>query len=249
MPYDRYISSNGVALVVTLVVHLYRARADVSTWAVEGLLDYSDTEAVNAVPSTAGSMATLFIGLVVVFALIAGCAFAVRIWQRGGISKLTRQRHMSLVETLAFGPKRSVALVTVGGKALVLGCGESDIRMLHSFDASDLENELLEDFPDPGSEYAEVSQSDTSSEALSGASAAGEDRVSAFKKRLERTLTGKGDEPETERRYDPAGAVMILMRTLCLLCVLSLFAVPVSLMAVESDADVGVNTTTTSCDD
>ena len=158
----------------------------------DGLLDYSDTEAASAVPSAAGSMMTLFIGLVIVFALIAGCAFAVRIWQRGGISKLTRQRHMSLVETLAFGPKRSVALVTVGGKALVLGCGESDIRMLHSFDASDLEEELIEDFPDPGASYETPTQAEVTAEKARDDHS--QDRVSAFKKRLERTLTGKGDD-------------------------------------------------------
>ncbi|WP_420265803.1 flagellar biosynthetic protein FliO [Candidatus Magnetominusculus dajiuhuensis] len=65
----------------------------------------------------------VFIALVVVIFLIYTIAFAAK-KRRGGSAFL------SMIEYLSLGPKRGIAVVRVGKKALVLGVTQTDFKLL-----------------------------------------------------------------------------------------------------------------------
>ncbi|MBF0556767.1 MAG: FliO/MopB family protein [Nitrospirae bacterium] len=65
----------------------------------------------------------VFIGLVVVVFLIYAIAFAAK--KRHGGSAF-----LSMIEYLSLGPKRGIAVVRVGKKALVLGVTQTDFKLV-----------------------------------------------------------------------------------------------------------------------
>jgi flagellar biosynthetic protein FliO len=164
-----------------------------------GIIDYgtADTGPDTATATTAGSpvdhLIQLVLGLLLIMGLIAACAVALRAWQRGGLRKMAGRRHMEVVESLIVGPKRSVVLVRVGGRALVLGCGE-EVRLLESMPAEALERRAADaDLAagDPtlgGAPAPAVSGDDSGTGDQPAADHDPSRRLSAFKQRLHQRM-------------------------------------------------------------
>ena len=82
-----------------------------------------------AAPATApgwGTVASMGLGLVVVVGLAVGLGFAAK---RLNAKRLLggRGRNLELLETIQIGPRRSLALVRLGGQWLVVGLGEKEL--------------------------------------------------------------------------------------------------------------------------
>ncbi|SFM17194.1 flagellar biosynthetic protein FliO [Marinobacter zhejiangensis] len=89
------------------------------------------SQSPSPVSSPAGSLASLGLGLVVVIALIFGCAWLVR--RMSGIAGMNSQL-MKVVAVMNLGTRERIALIDVGGKQILLGITPSTIRTLHVFD-------------------------------------------------------------------------------------------------------------------
>jgi flagellar biosynthetic protein FliO len=85
-----------------------------------------------------GTALALFIGLLVVVGLAVGLGWAAK---RLNAKRLLggKGRHLQVIETVALAPKRSLALVRLGGQVLVLGVGEHDISQLAQLPAEVLD--------------------------------------------------------------------------------------------------------------
>lgn len=85
----------------------------------------------TAEPPGWGTVAGLGIGLVVVVAMAVGLGWAAK---RLNARRLLggKGRHLELVETVQLAPRRSLALVRLGGQWLVVGLGEKEMTHIAS---------------------------------------------------------------------------------------------------------------------
>ncbi len=82
-------------------------------------------------PDTLGTAVTLGIGLLVVVALILGCAWVARRVQGfGGVNS----QALKVVAVLSVGQKERVALIDVAEKQILIGITPQSVRTLHVFD-------------------------------------------------------------------------------------------------------------------
>ena len=73
-----------------------------------------------------GSLAGMGFGLLAVIVLAVGLGYAAK--RLGARRLLTgRSRNLELLETIQIGPRRSLALVRLGGQWLVVGLGEKEL--------------------------------------------------------------------------------------------------------------------------
>ncbi|SDX08572.1 flagellar protein FliO/FliZ [Marinobacter mobilis] len=91
----------------------------------------STPQAPSPVPGAVGSLASLGLGLLVVIALIFGCAWLVR--RMSGLAGMNNQL-MKVVAVMNLGTRERIALLDVGGKQILVGITPSTIRTLHVFD-------------------------------------------------------------------------------------------------------------------
>ena len=80
---------------------------------------------------TLATLATMGIGLLVVVALIFGCAWLVR--RMNGLTGMNTGT-MKVVSVMALGARERIALVDVAGTQILVGVTPSAIRTLHVFD-------------------------------------------------------------------------------------------------------------------
>ena|SRR5690554_5593019 len=77
------------------------------------------------------SLATMAVGLLVVVALIFGCAWLVR--RMNGLTGMNTGA-MKILSVMALGTRERIALIDVGGTQILVGITPSSIRTLHVFD-------------------------------------------------------------------------------------------------------------------
>lgn len=104
---------------------------------------FSDTEWAASQAPTArptaeapgwGALASMGLGLLVVIGLAVGLGYAAK---RLGARRLLggRGRNLELLETIQLGPRRSLALVRLGGQWLVVGMGEKELSHIATLPA------------------------------------------------------------------------------------------------------------------
>lgn len=81
-----------------------------------------------------GSAAIRMIGSLILILGVIVCIFYLIKRVRLGALTMGKTARMRLVSTLSLAPKRSVALVEVGGRWLVLGVGAENVSLLSEFD-------------------------------------------------------------------------------------------------------------------
>lgn len=81
-----------------------------------------------------GTVASMGVGLLVVVGLAIGLGYAAK---RLGARRLLggRGRNLELLETIQIGPRRSLALVRLGGQWLVVGMGEKELSHIATLPA------------------------------------------------------------------------------------------------------------------
>lgn len=82
-------------------------------------------------PDTIGTFVSLGVGLVVVVALIYGCAWIIR--RMNGMTGMNNGA-IKIVSVMALGTRERIALIEVGGQQILLGITPSTVRTLHVFD-------------------------------------------------------------------------------------------------------------------
>jgi flagellar protein FliO/FliZ len=82
-------------------------------------------------PDTIGTFLSLGVGLVVVIALIYGCAWMIR--RMNGMTGMNNGA-IKVVSVMALGARERIALIEVGGQQILLGITPSTVRTLHVFD-------------------------------------------------------------------------------------------------------------------
>jgi flagellar biogenesis protein FliO len=97
-------------------------------------------QAVDELPAGTGGFATQLVRTSV--ALIVVCVGA--FWlvryaaQRGLLGAQSRAKHLSVIDKIALDPRRSVHLVRVGRRVLVLGASDEGLRSLAELPAEEL---------------------------------------------------------------------------------------------------------------
>lgn len=86
---------------------------------------------VSPAPTSLTSLISVGVGLVVVLAIIFGCAWVVR--RMNGLTGVNNQA-MKVVAAMALGARERIALIDVGGTQILVGITPSAIRTLHVFD-------------------------------------------------------------------------------------------------------------------
>jgi flagellar protein FliO/FliZ len=89
------------------------------------------TAAPVKAPDTIGTFVSLGVGLVVVIALIYGCAWIIR--RMNGMTGMNNGA-IKVVSVMALGARERIALIEVGGQQILLGITPSTVRTLHVFD-------------------------------------------------------------------------------------------------------------------
>jgi flagellar biosynthetic protein FliO len=81
-----------------------------------------------------GTVASMGLGLLAVIGLAVGLGYAAK---RLGARRLLggRGRNLELLETIQLGPRRSLALVRLGGQWLVVGMGEKELSHIATLPA------------------------------------------------------------------------------------------------------------------
>ena len=82
-------------------------------------------------PDTVATMVSLGVGLVVVVAVIYGCAWIIR--RMNGMTGMNNNA-IRVISVMAVGTRERVVLIEVGGQQILLGITPSAIRTLHVFD-------------------------------------------------------------------------------------------------------------------
>ncbi len=114
------------------------------------LLIVAPVHASEAVPSLAGSVGQMLIGLAVVIALLLSSLWLIKRLSapRGAAAGLRVLGGMSL------GSRERVVLLEVDGKVLVLGVTASSVNTLHTMEASALPREALSPAAAPAGEFS-----------------------------------------------------------------------------------------------
>ena len=100
--------------------------------------EWAATQAPAARPAAEapgwGAVASMGLGLLVVVGLAIGLGYAAK---RLGARRLLggRGRNLELLETIQIGPRRSLALVRLGGQWLVVGMGEKELSHIATLPA------------------------------------------------------------------------------------------------------------------
>ncbi len=89
----------------------------------------------EALPSTAGSIAQMLFGLVIVLAALIGTLFLLRRLQAGRSQIIDG---LKVIGATHVGPRERVVLLNVGSKVLVLGVTPGRVNALHVLDAAEL---------------------------------------------------------------------------------------------------------------
>lgn len=112
--------------------------ASLTFWLLIPALALAQQETVPQAPERTGSqsdavasLATMGIGLLVVVALIFGCAWLVR--RMNGLTGMNTGS-MKILSVMALGARERIALIDVGGTQILVGITPSSIRTLHVFD-------------------------------------------------------------------------------------------------------------------
>jgi flagellar protein FliO/FliZ len=124
-----------------------------------------------------GDLGRLFVGLVIVIAVI-GIAYA--ILRKASRARLPGRRGTALevLETTPLGPNRNLHLVRVGERVLVIGATDHGITPLHAFDRDAAIDEGLVAEPTPDELLAEALGPDPSASGRRGLLDALRDRTS-----------------------------------------------------------------------
>jgi flagellar protein FliO/FliZ len=88
--------------------------------------------ASSAAPSAGGGIAEVTLALIVIVALIAGLAWAMKRMRRFGGSG---QARIQVLSDQALGPKERCVLVRVGETDILIGVAQSSVNTLHVFPA------------------------------------------------------------------------------------------------------------------
>lgn len=112
--------------------------ASLAPWLFVPALTLAQDETVREAPERAGSqsdavatLATMGIGLLVVVALIFGCAWLIR--RMNGLTGMNSGA-MKVISVMALGARERIALIDVAGTQILVGITPSSIRTLHVFD-------------------------------------------------------------------------------------------------------------------
>ena len=115
------------------------AAADELDWAEGVLADGRQGEAtVAAPPAMRRSAGILFLGVGLI------CGIAAWMKRRAGQETDGETPTLRHLQSIRLGTKQQVALVEVGGRQLLLGVSESDVRLLGNIDANTFESEETE---------------------------------------------------------------------------------------------------------
>jgi len=113
-------------------------------------------ESQNSQPTTsfagnpgldAGTLGRTSVGLVVVIALILGCAYLLR--RFNGVAG-TAGSHLKVIASKGLGQRERIVLVEIDDKWLVLGVTAQSINTLHTLDAKPIESDLQQGRSDTG---------------------------------------------------------------------------------------------------
>ena len=96
-----------------------------------GVLAEEPARAASRGPDTLVSMVSLGFGLLVVIALIFGCAWLVK--RMNGLAGVNSQA-MKVVSVMALGARERIALIDVAGTQILVGITPTTSRTLHVFD-------------------------------------------------------------------------------------------------------------------
>ncbi|SES76226.1 flagellar protein FliO/FliZ [Marinobacter segnicrescens] len=88
-------------------------------------------ESTSSQSDAVATLATMGIGLLVVVALIFGCAWLIR--RMNGLTGMNSGA-MKVVSVMALGARERIALIDVAGTQILVGITPSSIRTLHVFD-------------------------------------------------------------------------------------------------------------------
>lgn len=91
----------------------------------------AETAAPVQAADSIGTFVSLGVGLVVVVALIYGCAWIIR--RMNGMSGMNNGA-IKVVSVMALGARERIALIEVGEQQILLGITPSTVRTLHVFD-------------------------------------------------------------------------------------------------------------------
>ncbi|MGM0570146.1 flagellar biosynthetic protein FliO [Marinobacter sp.] len=115
-----------------------RRTGSLAAWLLVPALTLAQDEAVREAPERTSSqsdavatLATMGIGLLVVVALIFGCAWLIR--RMNGLTGMNSGA-MKVVSVMALGARERIALIDVAGTQILVGITPSSIRTLHVFD-------------------------------------------------------------------------------------------------------------------
>jgi len=112
----------ALALATASLVHAQEAAHKLGA--------YVPPETQSFSPSPAMLLLRTIGSLVLVLSLIGGCAWLAKV--KGGLGKAAPTSRMHVIETQPLGANRSLHLVAVGGRVLLLGGGDT-INCLASF--------------------------------------------------------------------------------------------------------------------
>lgn len=97
-------------------------------------------QAVDELPAGTGGFATQLVRTSVALIVVCVAAFWLVRYaaQRGLLGAQSRAKHLSVIDKIALDPKRSVHLVRVGKRVLVLGASDEGLRSLGELSLDEL---------------------------------------------------------------------------------------------------------------
>jgi flagellar biosynthetic protein FliO len=106
----------------------------------------------SSAPADAGNYTALLVSSLIVLAIIALAVFALTRWRGGRLSGLRDSSGLIRVRArLSLEPRRTIYVVTVGDKTLLLGSSEQSINVL-----TDLSTDELPAEPPPPLSFADL---------------------------------------------------------------------------------------------
>ena len=130
--------------LVMMTTNSPSADASISTGTIESVEQTAQTPAQESFATEAGSsIMRMIVALAIVLACIYGCVFLLKRFGPNKAGRSGEKRMLEMIDSISVGPKKMIAVVRVGERAVVVGITDTQMTSLSELDKDELTDSCL----------------------------------------------------------------------------------------------------------
>lgn len=131
--------------LVMMTTHPPEADASISTGTIQSTEQTVQEQAQESFANEASSsIMRMIVALAIVLACIYGCVFLLKRFGPNKTGRSGEKRMLEMIDSISVGPKKMIAVVRVGERAVVVGITDTQMTSLSELDKDELPDGCLE---------------------------------------------------------------------------------------------------------